>query len=292
MKQPDISVIILNFNTNALTRACLTGLYASKLRSFTMEIIVCDNASEDNPEEFIKKEFPGVIFIQNGRNLGFAAGNNPGIMKAGGRYVLLLNSDTEVQPDTLSAMIRFMDSHPRAGAATCKLVLPDGSIDPACHRGFPTPWAAFTYLVKLEKLFPQSKIFGQYHQGYKVLSSVHRVDCISGAFFMTRREIIETVGVLDEDYFMYGEDLDWAYRIKRAGWEIWYNPAVTALHKKKQSGRANISKQRRRVTEIYFHTNNWLFYKKNLKERYHPLITFFIDVFYTVRIFLLKRLMM
>jgi GT2 family glycosyltransferase len=229
-----------------------------------------------------------VIFIQNGKNVGFAAGNNPGIRKAKGRYIVLLNSDTEVAPSTIKTMVQFMDAHPKAGASTCKLMLPNGQMDPACHRGFPTPWAAFSYVCKLEALFPTSHLFGQYHQGYKDLRSAHQVDSISGAFFMVRREVIKKVGGLDEDFFMYAEDIDWAYRIKQAGWEIWYNPVVTVLHKKKQSGRANILKKRRVTTEIYFHEYNWLFYKKHYKDLYSPLITLAVDMFYMFRLWLLR----
>jgi GT2 family glycosyltransferase len=286
----DLSVIILNYNTVELTRVCLKTLLASKLGSYSMEVIACDNGSTDGSVDMIQKEFPQVIFIDNKKNLGFAAGNNPGIKRAKGRYVLLLNTDTEVPTDTLSTMIAYMDQHPHMGAATCKLLLPDGSMDPACHRGFPTPWVAFTYLSKLEALFPRTTLFGEYHQLYKDLSTIHEVDCISGAFFMVRREVVKKIGLMDEDYFMYGEDIDWAYRIRKAGWSIAYNPTVSILHKKKQSGRANILKRRRVVTEIYFHKYNWLFYKKHYEKKYGPVLAFFVRVFYTTRLFFLEKL--
>ena len=139
MKQIDVSVIILNFNTLALTKLCLESLKRSKLGSFSMEIIVCDNASTDGTGEMVKKEFPDVLCIQNSGNIGFAAGNNPGIKRAKGRYVVLLNSDTEVGPNVIKSMITFMDVHPKAGASTCKLLLMDGTMDPACHRDFLFP---------------------------------------------------------------------------------------------------------------------------------------------------------
>jgi len=290
MKSPDVSVIILNFNTLNLTRMCLESLEKSRLGKFKMEVIVCDNASTDNTETMVRKEFPNVLMIQNGENIGFAAGNNPGIRKSKGRYILLLNSDTEVTPTAVATMIEFMDSHSKAGAATCTLVLPNGSMDPACHRGFPTPWAAATYLTKLEKILPKTKLFGEYHQGYKDLKTAHQVDAISGAFFMVRREVISKVGLLDEDYFMYAEDIDWAYRIKKAGWEIWFNPKASVLHKKKQSGRANILRKRRVTTEIYFHKYNWLFYKKNFAKTYNPVVTFLVNSFYITRLWLLENL--
>lgn len=287
-KPVDLSIVILTFNTKDVTKRCLDTVLASDPGPYEFEVIVCDNGSEDGSIDMLKKEFPGVRLIQNGKNIGFAAGNNPGIRAAAGRYVVLLNSDTEVPSETFREMVKFMDDHPEAGASTCKLLLPDGSMDPACHRGFPTPWVSFTYLSKLEKLFPKTRLFGEYHQGYKDLSAVHEVDCIVGAFFLVRREVIRTVGLLDEDYFMYGEDIDWAFRIRKAGWKILFNPRVTILHKKKQSGRSHTAKDRRITSEIYFHTYNWLFYKKNYAKTYGPVLSFVIDMVYGTRIFLLK----
>lgn len=283
MNTVDISVIILNFNTKELTKLCIEKLYASKLNKYSMEIIVCDNASTDETNKMIQQEFKDVTFIQNGGNVGFAAGNNPGIKRASGRYVLLLNSDTEVNKDTLATMIRFMDDHHAAGAATCKLLLADGSMDPACHRGMPTPWNGFTYYAKLEKLLPKVRWFSGYHQLYKNLDTIHEVDCISGAFFLVRRKVIETVGMLDESYFMYGEDIDWAYRIKQAGWQIWFNPTVTTLHKKKQSGRSHANRERRVKTQLLFITYNKLFYTKHYEKKYPRIVTFFVYLAFAVQ---------
>lgn len=284
----DVSVIILNFNTLALTKLCLQSLKESKLGPYSMEIIVCDNASTDGTMEMVKKEFPDVLCIQNKGNIGFAAGNNPGIKRAKGRYVILLNSDTEVTPSVMKSMIAFMDAHPKAGAATCKLMLADGSMDPACHRGFPTPWNIFTYLTKLEKLFPKTRLFGEYHQGYKDLTKPHEVDSISGAFFMVRSEVIKEVGLLDEDFFMYAEDIDWAYRIKKSGWQIWFNPEVTVLHKKKQSGRSHANRDRRIKTQTFFITYNKLFYTKHYEHMYPRLITWLVYATFDIQLWLVQ----
>ena len=288
MKQIDVSVIILNFNTLELTKVCIESLLHSKLGSYAMEVIVCDNASTDGTDTMVKTKFPDVTFIQNGGNVGFAAGNNPGIKKSKGRYVLLLNSDTEVSPNTIWEMIQFMDEHPKAGAATCKLLLMNGEMDPACHRGMPTPWNGFTYYAKLEKLFPRIKLFSGYHQLYKDLTTVHEVDCISGAFFLVRREVIDTVGMLDEAYFMYGEDIDWAYRIKEAGWQIWFNPNCTILHKKKQSGRSNVNRERRIKTQTLFIRYNKLFYTKHYEKKYPWIVTKMVYLAFDVQMLLLK----
>lgn len=287
-KIPDVSVVILNYNTVSLTRTCLQTVFGSKLGKYSMEVIVCDNGSSDESKEMIRREFPQSILIDNKKNLGFAGGNNPGIKRAKGRYILLLNTDTEVSKNTLRVMLEFMDAHPSVGASTCKLLLVDGTIDPACHRGFPTPWAAFSYFLKLEQLLSKSRLFAQYHQGYKNFETIHEVDVISGAFFLVRREVVAQIGMLDEEYFFYGEDMDWCYRIKEAGWKIMYNPTVTTLHRKKQSGRAHSDRERRKKTDYYFYTYNKLFYKKNYEGKLFPPLLWLIYFFIDIRLFLLK----
>ncbi len=270
MKQPDVSIIILNYNTKDLLLACLHALEKS-VNNDTCEVIVVDNASTDGSVEEIQKlkfKSQNLKIIQNKKNLGFAAGNNVGIRQAKGNYLLLLNSDTEVTPNAIADTKTFLDAHPDAGGATCKVLLPDGSMDPACHRGFPTPWASLTYMIGLETLFPHSKVFGKYHMGYKDLNNPHEIDSPSGAFFMVRREVIERVGLLDEDYFMYGEDLDWAYRMKQAGFTIWFYPHATILHRKKQSGRASENAELRKRTQKYFYDTMQLFYKKHYRHTY------------------------
>lgn len=286
----DLSIVILSFNTRELLRAALTSVFKSLLGHYQIEVIVCDNASTDGSTSMVKKDFPQVTIVDNGSNLGFAAGNNPGIKRARGRYVLLLNSDTQVSPTALAQMLDFMDKNPLVGAATCKLVLTDGSMDPACHRGFPTPWAALTYFLGWERLFPRSRWFGGYHQGYKDLTQVHEIDVISGAFFLVRREVVSQVGLLDEDYYFYGEDMDWAFRIRKAGWKIMFNPRGVVLHHKKQSGRAHSDRQRRRQTQIYFYRYNKLFYQKNYANYYPSWFMMLIYAALDLRVFLLEKL--
>ncbi len=296
MKQSiDISIIIVNFNTKDVTRACLESLKKWYTKKDSWEIIVVDNGSVDGSVEMLKEVkknddfFKSLTLMLQKENLGFARANNLGMKRAVGRYVLLLNSDTEVRANSIQMMQQFMDAHPRAGAATCRLELANGNMDPACHRGFPTPWASFAYLSGLEKLFPTSKLFSRYHMGYENMDIAHEVDCISGAFFLARKEAIDVVGLLDEEYFMYAEDIDWAYRFKKQRWEIWFNPEVSILHKKKVSGRNNLLRSRKVTTEIYFHQYNWLFYKKHYAATYGPLMTAMVNTIYSIRLFLLKR---
>ncbi|MBI4999286.1 glycosyltransferase, partial [Candidatus Gottesmanbacteria bacterium] len=214
--------------------------------------------------------------IKNKKNLGFAAGNNIGIKASSGKYILLLNSDTIVFPDTLVSMYRYMDTHPEVGVATCRVEFPDGQLDPACHRGFPTPWASLTYFLGLERLFPKSKIFGRYHLGFLPMDKLHEIDSPTGAFYLVRQEIIDKVGFLDEDYFMYGEDLDWSYRIRQAGWKIMYYPYVKIIHLKKQSGRVGENPEVRKQATCHFYETMKIFYKKHYKAEYPGVVTVLI----------------
>jgi len=240
-KKVDLSVIILSYNTRELLRKCLKSVFKSiecgvqsidknqpKLQTqtskFSFEVIVVDNASTDGSGQMVKSNFPRVKLIENPENYGFTKGNNIGIKSSTGKYLLLLNSDTTVLPDTFKTMLDFMERNPKVGVATCRVEFPDGTLDPACHRGFPTPWNAFTYFSRLEKLFPKTKLFGGYHLGWKDLNKIHEIDTPTGAFYLIRRRVIEKVGILDERYFMYAEDIDLSYRVKNAGWKIMFVP--------------------------------------------------------------------
>jgi GT2 family glycosyltransferase len=282
----DLSVIIVNFNTVNLTRECLRSLEHADMKGFHVEIIVVDNGSQDGSTDMVRKEFPHIILIEQKDNTGFAKANNVAITQAKGRYILLLNSDTEVRKDTLAVMITFMDANPRIGLSTCKVLLQDGSMDPASHRGFPTPWASLTYFLGLESVFPHSRLVGQYHQGYKDVHSKHQIDSPSGAFFFLRRLVIECVGLLDEEYFMYGEDLDFAYRTKTAGFEIWFNPTVSILHKKKQSGRAHNDVLLRKKTDYHFYSTMKIFYRKHLQHKNPKIVNFFVYLGIDLKIFI------
>ncbi len=267
-KIPDLSIVIVNFNTRELLRA--------RLHALSGRIIVVDNASTDGSQEMVKKEFPNIDLVRNQRNVGFAKANNQGIQRAKSTYVLLLNTDCEASPQAIRDAVNHLEYHPDVGAVTCRLVLEDGITDPACHRGFPTPWASLTYFIGLEKLFPTSRVFGQYHQGYKPMGETHDVDCISGAFFLVRREVINKVGLLDEAFFMYGEDIDWCYRIRKAGWKIRFYPHVVIIHKKHQSGLAHADSQLRFNTQKHFYDAMKLFYNKHYRYRYNPIVSAFV----------------
>ncbi|CAN7279537.1 glycosyltransferase family 2 protein [Paenibacillus sp. LjRoot56] len=258
----DLSIIIVNYKTKDLTLACIESVFTSTT-SYKYEIILIDNASNDGTIQSVNEEFPQVVTIANTENVGFSKANNQGIRIAKGRYVLLLNSDTIVQLDTLDIMLCFMDENPIVGASGCKIVLSDGSLDKACKRGFPTPSASFYYAFGFAKLFPKIHRFNQYQLGYLNPDQQYPIDSLVGAFMLVRRETIEHVGMLDEEFFMYGEDIDWCYRIKEAGWVNYYYPKTQIVHHKGASSR------RKPYKIIYeFHRAMILFHNKHYRTKY------------------------
>jgi len=283
-EKPDLSIIILNYNTRDLLRDCLRSVLKSKKNSFAYEIIVVDNASVDGSVEMIKREFPQVKIIQSKENLGFAGGNNLALKKAQGKYILFLNSDTQVKPDAFQKMISFMDSDPKIGAATAKTMLVSGGMDPDCHRGFPTPWASICYFLGLEKLFPKSKIFGQYHQFYLDLNKIHEIDAGFGTFMFIRRQALTEVGSWDENYFFYGEDLDLFYRIKKAGWKVMFYPEPLLIHHKgassglrKESKKISQANQQTRIKTAKASIQAMeIFYKKFYQDKYPHWLTWVV----------------
>lgn len=286
----DLSIIIVSYNTEELLRKCLQSVYgdlnSSKI-SPGFEIIVVDNASKDKSVEMVKKEFQGVEVIENKENLGFSKANNIGVKKSKGNYVLFLNSDTVINVfsrSVLATMIEFMDFHTDAGAATCKVQLVNGKIDDATHRGFPTPWNAFFHFSGIAKLFPHSVLFNGYNLGWKQLDRVHEIDSLAGAFMIVRRIAGDQVRWWDEDYFFYGEDIDFCYRLKQKGWKIYFVPMVSILHYKGVSGGIkSISKDmttadsqtRKKVTDARFDAMR-IFYKKHYKDTYPPFLTWIV----------------
>jgi len=296
----DLSIIILNYKTQDLTLQTLNSVFKAKLPQGKMEVILVDNGSDDNTPKLAKKKFPQLKTIVSQQNLGFAGGNNLGLRKAKGRYVLLLNSDTLIKKDTLTKMVDLMDKNSKVGLATCRVNLAHGGLDPASHRGFPTPWAAFTYYSGLEKFLPQSKLFGQYHQGWKNLKTTHQIDSPTGAFFFLRKKALNQVGLLDEAFFMYAEDLDLAYRIKQAGWQVMFAPITQITHLKGASGLKKQVKQkltpeakqvRIKITQDFFQAMK-IFYRKHYRKKYffplRWLVFFGIDLIKTLRTLKIK----
>lgn len=258
---PELAVVLVSFNTRDLLRDCLRSIEAAEGVD-NVEVWVVDNRSSDGSAEMVRSAFPNVHLIAARENLGYPAGNNAALRQIRALdppppWVLLLNPDTVVPPGAFRAMIDLLARYPAAGAAGPRLHLPDGRIDWACRRGFPTPAASLYYLSGLSRIFPRSRRFGRYQLTYVDERAIADVDSVVGAFMLVRFEVLERVGLLDEDFFMYGEDLDWAYRIKQAGWRVLYNGQVDVLHYKRQSTR-----QSRRAA-LEFYRSMLIFFRKH-----------------------------
>lgn len=284
----DLSVIIVSYNTKEILKGCIESLFAHLPKSYSFEVIVVDNASSDgsietlqNLELRIKNYDIKFKIINNRENFGFSKANNIGIKEVKGRYMLFLNSDTLMHENTLDEMVKFMDENPNAGAATCKVELKDKTIDDASHRGFPTPWRAFCYFSGLSRIFPTFKIFSGYNLGYLDKNTTHEIDACAGAFMIVRKEAGKKVNWWDEDYFWYGDDLDFCYRLKQAGWKIYFVPKVSIFHYKGISGgikghSKEIStadvKTKKLATKARFEAMK-IFYRKHYMDKYPSIIT-------------------
>ncbi len=272
----DLSIIIVNYNTVELLDKALRSIKKYS-PSYSHEVFVVDNASNDGSREYLKAiskgednkarnirenilsgrgfeelnmdelDIDNLYIILNDSNSGFAAANNIAIKKASGRYVLLLNPDTEVVEDTLDKCIRYMEEHSEIGILGCKVLLPNGELDLACRRGFPNLKNSFFKFSGLAKTFPKVKAFTGYNLTHLSQNESYPVDSVVGAFMMLRREVIDRIGLLDEEFFMYGEDIDWCFRAKEAGWVVFYFADAFILHHK----RASSIKSKKALVEFY-----------------------------------------
>jgi GT2 family glycosyltransferase len=267
-----LSVVILNYNTTKLTEACLESVFKSKT-DFEFEVLVSDNGSTDGSIEMVKTRFPQVKLIENNANLGFSKGNNVAIKQSRGQYVLLLNSDTTVDPDAFDVSVKYMDAHPNVGVLGGKLILPDGSLDKATRRKFPNPANAFLRLFGLSK-----------YSDYNIDTPIDQeteIDATVGAYMMVRRRAIEKVGMLDEEYFMYGEDLDWCWQIKHGGYKIVYYPAARITHYKYGSSQMIPFRTIRMA-----HQAMKIFYRKHYAKDHNPVFNLLVYFGITARQYL------
>ncbi|MCJ7813153.1 glycosyltransferase [bacterium] len=255
-----ISVIIVNYNVKPFLERALLSIRKA-LERIPSEIFVVDNGSGDGSAAMVKERFPEVYLIQNRENVGFARANNQALRRVKGKYICLINPDTLVQEDTFRICLDYLETRLSVGAVGCKIVNPDGTLQLSCRRSIPTPWIAFTKIVFLSALFPRSKRFGQYNLTYLNPNQTTEVEALSGSFMIVRRQVIEQVGLLDETFFLYGEDLDWCYRMQQKGWKIVYLPKTQIIHYKGQSTR-EASFDTRRV----FYEAMRLFVKKHFRK--------------------------
>jgi GT2 family glycosyltransferase len=229
-----ISIIIVSYNVRDLLQQALDSLIDA-CKDLQFEIFVVDNNSKDYTVHMIIEKYPSVKLIANKENLGFSKANNQAILKANGEYVLLINPDTITSKDTIKESINFMDHHPKGGGLGVRMINAQGKFLPESKRGLPTPWASLTKFIGLAKLFPKSKVFSRYYMGWIGEKQTSEIEILAGAFMLLRHSALKKIGLLDESFFMYGEDIDLSYRLTLAGYKNYYLPSTYIIHFKGQS---------------------------------------------------------
>ncbi len=266
-----ISVIVVNYNVEFFLEQCLNSVKKA-LENVSGEVFVVDNNSIDGSVEMVRLKFPEINLIANKDNRGFSKANNQAIEISQGEYILLLNPDTVVEEDTFSKVISFMDNHPDAGGLGVRMLDGKGVFLPESKRGLPTPTVAFYKIFGLSKLFPKSKKFGQYHLGHLNELETNEVDILSGAFMLMRKEALNKVGLLDETFFMYGEDVDLSYRIQKGGYKNYYFPETRIIHYKGESTKKSS------VNYVFvFYRAMVIFAEKHFSQKNAKLFSFLIN---------------
>jgi GT2 family glycosyltransferase len=262
---------MVSLNCRHVVEDCLVSLRNSSYQDF--EIIIADNGSNDGTLEFLRAQ-PDVRLLENGWNAGFTKGTNQAIAAGTGKYVLWLNTDTILRKDSLGKLVDFLEANPRVGVAGPKVLNSNGSFQPQCKRGLPTPIASICYGLGLDRLWPANREVSRYLLRSIPEDQTSKVDAVSGCCLMTRRDLVKLVGPLDEEMFGFGEDLDWCVRVAQAHFEVWYHPESVITHLKGQGGAH--SKPYRKIRAM--HHCMWLFYKKHLLRNYGATITAAIGV--------------
>ncbi len=280
-----LSVVIVNYNVKYFLEQCLLSVKEAS-KGLDVEVFVVDNNSVDASVEMVKEKFPQVRLIENKENFGFSKANNQAIKISKGEYVLLLNPDTVVEDDTFRKVVDFMDNHPDAGGLGVKMIDGKGKFLPESKRGLPTPSVAFYKVFGLSKLFPKSKRFGKYHLGFLDKEKVHEIDVLSGAFMLLRKQALDKAGLLDETFFMYGEDIDLSYRVKKAGYKNYYYPATRIIHYKGESTKKGS------INYVFvFYNAMVIFAKKHFSKRNANTFSFLINlaIYFRASLSLIKR---
>jgi GT2 family glycosyltransferase len=223
-----VSIIIVSWNAQDYLRQCLESLFAEECR-YPMEVIVVDNASSDGSAESVARDYPQVRLIRNVTNLGFARANNIGISAATGKYLCLINSDVKMLPDCINRLVEYQEEHPDVGMVGPRVIGGDGKLQRSC-RGFPTVWNMFCRALALDTIFPGTRAFTGYSLRYWPQDTCRAVDILSGCFWLVRCQALGEVGLLDESFFMYGEDIDWCKRFWKRGWKLAFVPSAEAIH--------------------------------------------------------------
>lgn len=282
----DLEIIIVNFNSEFWLKKTLETIdefYLSQTKK-KVKVTVVDNGSEDTSVKMVKKEFNWADLIELKENLGFSAANNKALQLSQAKYCMLVNSDVEfTAKSNLDELMHVMDANKSIGVITPRIEFKDGTIDPACHRGEPDPWTSFTYFSKLAALFPKNSLFARYHQTYRNLFEEHEIDACSGAAMLVRKSAMDKVGLLDERFFMYAEDLDWCKRFREAGYSIFYYPRVVVIHHKHKSGIKNASQKIARKTRMHFYDTMLQYYDKHYRDTYPKFVRTVLRYFLVIK---------
>jgi len=243
--QIDLSIVIVNWNVKKYLEKCLVSIFR-ETKNIRFEVFVIDNASQDGSAEMVRSNFPEVKLINNKKNIGFAKANNQGIKEARGEFVLLLNPDTEIIESAIEKMVKFVEENSKCGVAGCKLLNPDRTLQPSIKR-FPTLFSQILILLKLHHLFPKLKPLRNYFALDFDYTQEQEVDQVMGAFFLTRKEVLDKVGFLDENYYIWFEEVDFCRRVEDAGWKVCYSPRARIVHHKSQSFSQLLSFKKQRI---------------------------------------------
>lgn len=283
----NIEIIIVNYNSSFWLKKTLDSLYKYYIpfSKYNAIITVVDNASSDKSVEILERDYPEINLLKSNKNLGFSAGNNFALRKSTADYIMLLNSDTELteKSKNMDLLVDVLEENKQVGMITPKLLLTDGKMDMACHRGEPSLTDCFLYFAGFEKLFPKIKFFTQYHLLHKDLNTVHEVDSITGACIITKLQYLKDVDFFDEIFFMYSEDIDLCRKYREKEFKIIYNPAVEIIHHKYKSGLQSKNKNTNKNIKKHFYNSFLLYYDKWYKNKIYykivrPVIAIFVKI--------------
>lgn len=288
MKKKELSIIIVAFNSQDTIAGCLNSVIET-VKATDFQIIISDNSENNDTGKIVKEKFGNdkrVIYLKNDKNYGFSKGNNIALKNSDAEFVLFLNPDTKIYDLTIDGMMEFIKKTPGCGVATCFIELPDGRLDDSSHRGFPTPIRSFAHFSGLSKIFKRNKILGGYNLSFLDISKAHEIESAAGSFMLVPKSVGDEISWWDEDYFFYGEDLDFCYRVKEKGYSVWFVPEFKALHMKGiSSGIKKISKESTKASSSTKKLATYhrframeIFYDKHYKSKYPKAVNFLVKL--------------
>lgn len=282
-----LEIIIVTYNSSEWLKKTLDSLnkFYVPYSKYIVKITVVDNKSSDNTVEILKQNYQKINLVQSNENVGFSAGNNLALKKSKADFIMLLNSDTELtEKSDFDKILHYLEKNDKAGIVTPKILLSDGQLDKACHRGEPGFMDIFFYLAGFEKIFPKNKIFTKYHMSYKDLSTIHEVDAATGACMIMKNDVLKRIGYFDEQFFMYSEDMDLCRRFRESGYKIFFYPDVKIIHHKYKSGLCSKDKITKKKISNHFYNSFLLYYDKYYKTKfYHKIMRLFVKLFIFIK---------